>query len=278
MSFEASGIVTLLTDFGTRDDYVASMKGVLLTVHPGARIVDLTHDVTPQDIMEAAFTLGNCYHHFPPGTVHCVVVDPGVGARRREIVVLAQNHAFVGPDNGVFSRIYAMESSVEVRTIDNPDFKRGEISDTFHGRDIFAPTAGHLARGADPDEVGAVADSYAELYPPEPDVWAHLIKGEVIHIDGFGNIITNIHRDLFEKVVGERSFVVEVNGRRVSMLTRTYENGDVGKFLALFGSTDMLEVSVRGGSAEKRVGAGKGDTVTVTIVEEGKRPIRVPLP
>jgi S-adenosylmethionine hydrolase len=278
VSFKPCGIVTLLTDFGTRDDYVASMKGVILTVNPDARIVDLTHDVTPQDVMEAALTLGNCYRHFPVGTVHCVVVDPGVGTSRREIVVVTDDYAFVGPDNGVFSRVYAMENRIDVREIANPAFKKREISDTFHGRDIFAPAASHLARGEDPEEIGPLVDSFAELHPPEPDVWACSIKGEVIHIDGFGNIVTNIHRDLFERVVGSRSFVVEVNGRRVNTLTRTYEEGEVGKFLALFGSTEMLEISVRGGSAERRVGAGKGDTVTVTIVEEGKRPIRVPLP
>jgi S-adenosylmethionine hydrolase len=277
VTFEPSGIVTLLTDFGTKDDYVASMKGVILTQFPEARLVDLTHDVEPQDVMEAALILGNCYIHFPPGTVHCTVVDPGVGGDRKPIVVITEKHAFVGPDNGVFSRIYALEEFVEVREITSREFQRNEISPTFHGRDIFAPTAARIARGESPADAGPILDSYIELRPPEPDVWKDVIKGEVIHLDGFGNIITNIRRSLFERLVADRRFEIEINGRKIDRLTKTYDQAEVGKFLALFGSTEMLEISVRGGSAEKRVGAGKGDTVTVTILGEGRRPENVPM-
>jgi hypothetical protein len=272
VSFQPSGIVTLLTDFGTRDEYVGTMKCRILTVFPLAVLVDITHEVAAQDIMEGALILGNSYRHFPPGTVHCVVVDPGVGSRRKPIVVTAGGYAFVGPDNGVFSRVYATEEDVVVREIRNPKLQRNEISDTFHGRDIFAPVAGHLASGTSPEDVGPVLSAYVEIHPPEPDTWNDTIKGEVIHIDGFGNLITNISRELFQRCVGDRPFVIECNGRRVTQLSRTYEDGEWGRFLALFGSTGMLEISVRGGSAEKRIGAGKGDKVVVMVCEGGRQP------
>jgi len=274
VSFRPCGIVTLLTDFGTRDEYVGTMKGVILSIFPDVRIVDLTHDVPSQQIMEASMTLGNCYRHFPAGTVHCVVVDPGVGSDRRPILVTAGGHAFVGPDNGVFSRVYALEEEPVVREISSAEYTREEISDTFHGRDVFAPAAAHVARGDPPEEIGPVLDAYVEIHPPEPDVWTDVIKGEVIHVDGFGNIITNLQRDLFQRQVRDRPFVVEINGRELTKISRSYQDAGVGEFLALFGSTGLLEISVRGGTAEKRIGAGKGDTVVVTV---GRRRDQTPL-
>ncbi|MBU1699943.1 MAG: SAM-dependent chlorinase/fluorinase [Candidatus Eisenbacteria bacterium] len=269
MSFKSCGVVTLLTDFGTRDEYVGSMKGVILSISSETRIIDITHEVPPQDIMSAAFILGNCYHHFPPGTVHCVVADPGVGSERKPLLVVTEKYAFVGPDNGVFSRIYSLEEKVEVREITNQQFQRDEISDTFHGRDIFSPAAAHLSRGAAVVDVGPVIDCYVEVRPAQPETWHNMIKGEAIHIDSYGNIITNISQKLFKSVIAGRSFLIEINGRKINRLTRTYQDGEMGKFLALFGSTGMLEISVRGGSAQRRIGAGKGDFVLVNIVGEG---------
>ncbi|MBD3334455.1 MAG: hypothetical protein GF355_02975 [Candidatus Eisenbacteria bacterium] len=278
MSFDPCGIITLLTDFRTCDEYVGSMKGVILNIFPAARIVDISHEVPAQDIMGASFILENSYRYFPPGSIHCVVVDPGVGTERKPISVRTADYLFVGPDNGVFSRIFSLERDCEVREISNPDFKLEEISDTFHGRDIFATSSAHLAREGRFEDIGPVVASYVEVHPAQPTAWANTIKGEVIHIDSYGNIITNISRRLFDENVRDRPFVIELNGRQVKRISRNYQAEEEGRFLALFGSSGMLEVSVRGGSAQRRIGAGKGDNVLVTILDGGRKPEREPLP
>ena len=171
MNHPPSRIVTLITDFGIRDSYVGTMKGVIHKLHAQAIIVDLTHEIKPQDLMEAALVLESCYRFFPDGTTHVVVVDPGVGTRRRPIIVDTQDHLFVGPDNGVFSRIYQACERWEVREIDDERFTLPQISDTFHGRDIFAPAAAHLSRGIASSEFGPTVADPVRRDPPQPVVW-----------------------------------------------------------------------------------------------------------
>jgi S-adenosylmethionine hydrolase len=262
MNHAASGIITLTTDFGTRDSYVGTMRGVILRIHPAATIVDLTHQIQPQDLMESSLVLENCYRFFPVGTVHVVVVDPGVGTRRKAIVVDTDDYLFVGPDNGVFSRIFAAQDC-EVREIRNEAFLLPQISDTFHGRDIFSPVAAYLSRGVLAAEMGPVVTDPTHRDPPQPLVWQEQITGEVIHIDSFGNIITNISREIFEMVMKGRRFRIIVNGKAVEQVSRSYQEVEKGRALAIFGSMDMLEIAVHGGRADRRIGAGKGDPVQV---------------
>ncbi len=262
------GIITLITDFGLRDNYVGTMKGVIHSIHREATIVDLTHQIEPQDLMEAAFVLESSYRFFPLGTVHVVVVDPGVGTRRRPIVVDTPDHTFVGPDNGIFSRIYASGLPFEVREITNRGFLLPQISDTFHGRDIFAPAAAHLTKGARGSEMGPLVEAPVQKDPPQPGVWQDQITGELIHIDSFGNLITNIGRDVFEMVVRGRRFRIMVNGKIIDRISTNYQDVEPGRALALFGSMDLLEIAVHGGRADRRMGAGRGDPIQITT-EEG---------
>jgi S-adenosyl-L-methionine hydrolase (adenosine-forming) len=259
-----SGIITLVTDFGIRDSYVGTMKGVIHRIHRDAVVVDLTHEIHPQDLMEAALVLENCYRFFPEGTVHVAIVDPGVGTWRRPIVIDTKEHLFVGPDNGVFSRILASRDLVGVREIRNERYLLPHISDTFHGRDIFSPVAAHLASGLSPAEVGPLVTDPVRRDPPQPVVWQDQITGEVIHIDSFGNILTNISRELFETAVRGKRFKIVINGKEINAISRTYEDVERGKALALFGSMEMLEIAIHSGRADRRIGAGKGDPVLIT--------------
>jgi S-adenosyl-L-methionine hydrolase (adenosine-forming) len=263
-----SGIITMTTDFSLHDSYVGTMKGVILRIFPEARLVDISHQISPQDILEASLVLESGYRYFPAGTVHLAVVDPGVGGCRRPILIVGNEHFFVGPDNGTFTRVLEQDPEARIREIKEQKFLLPRVSDTFHGRDVFAPVAAYLARGIDPAEFGPLLSEAQHLQVPEPLAWGGQIRGEVIHIDSFGNIVSNITRDQFEKSVGQRPFRIWINGKTITRIDRTYEDGEQGRPLALFGSTDLLEVAVSGGRAERRIGAGKGDTVLVQVEED----------
>jgi S-adenosyl-L-methionine hydrolase (adenosine-forming) len=256
------GVITLITDFGLRDSYVGTMKGVIHSVHRQATIVDLTHEIEPQDLMEGAFVLENSYRFFPIGTVHVVVVDPGVGTRRKPIVVDTPEHIFVGPDNGIFSRIYA-SSTYEVREITNRNFLLPQISDTFHGRDVFAPAAAHLSRGVPAMELGPILETPLRSDPPQPGVWQDQITGEVIHIDSFGNLITNVTREVFEMVAKGKRLRIVINGKTIDRICRNYQEVEPSRPLALFGSMDLLEIAVHNGRADRRMGVGRGDPIQI---------------
>lgn len=263
----ACGVITLTTDFSLHDSYVGTMKGVILRIFPEARLVDISHHITPQDVLEASLVLGSGFRFFPPGTVHLAVVDPGVGGGRRPIMICGSEQYFVGPDNGTFSRILERDPEARVHEIRESKFLLPSISDTFHGRDIFAPVAAYLARGVDPAEIGPITTEFRRLAVPVPTIWGDQIRGEVIHIDSFGNIVSNITRQQFRAAVGSQSFRILINGKVIDRLHRTYEEQERGRTLALFGSSDLLEIAVAEGRAERRIGAGKGDTVLVQIDE-----------
>ena len=259
------GVVTLTTDFGNSDGYVGTMKGVLLRVFPEVRIIDITHQIAPQDTLEASLVLQNAYPYFPVGTIHVVVVDPGVGTDRRQVLLRAGDYYFVGPDNGTFTRILESERNVDIFEITNPRLMLANVSQTFHGRDIFAPAAAYLARGVAPEEFGARIEDPVTASIPVPRIYSDQIGGEVIYVDSFGNIVTNITKSQFESAAAGREVEISINGKSIESLQTSYLDGEQGRTLALFGSSGLLEIAVAGGRADRRIGAGKGDTVLVRI-------------
>jgi len=241
-------VITLLTDFGVADYFVGAVKGAILSVNSSATIVDITHEIPPQDIEAGAFTLFAAYKTFPAGTIHVAVVDPGVGSERRPIIVSANEQFFVGPDNGLFTYICDREPSHRIVHVTSERFFRPSVSSTFHGRDVFAPVAAALSNGVALEDFGAEIDDAVRL----PSLDAPL---RIIHIDRFGNCVTNITR-------AEKSVVI--NGRTISESRQFYGEGDHESLFAIMGSAGFLEISVNGGSAAKVLGAKRGDAVSFT--------------
>lgn len=266
------GVISLTTDFGIEDSYVGTMKGVALRIFPDVRVVDITHHVTPQDILEASLVLETAYPFFPVGSIHVAVVDPGVGTGRRPIIVSTEEHYFVGPDNGTFTRIFEHANVAAIHVIENASLMLADISNTFHGRDVFAPAAAYLARGIAPAEFGREITDPVSASLPVPKTYPNRIAGQVLYIDSFGNIITNIGRETFASLVEGRSVRIRINGKVIDRVTGSYEAGGQGRVLALFGSSELLEIAVSGGRADRRIGAGKGDTVLVDILDGEERP------
>lgn len=252
-----SGIVTLLTDFGTRDPFVGVMKGVVLSHCPSAAIVDLTHEIEPQRVADAAFWLAQAYRYFPPGSVHVAVVDPGVGSARKAVVLRADEQLFVGPDNGILQGVRGRAEVSEAREISLDHFGLPPPSRTFHGRDVFAPVAGLLASGriAFP-QVGPSTALLATAPIPEPVLSPGAACGEVVVIDRFGNLITNLTGPFPE---GAR---ISVIGRSVPLVA-TYADAASGSLLAVFGSFGQLEIAERDGSAALSLAAKRGTPVRV---------------
>ncbi len=251
-------IITLTTDFGDADYYVGAMRGVLLSLCPDAVLVDLTHRVEPFSPLEGSITLRNACPCFPEGTVHLAVVDPGVGGIRKAIFVRSGGHTFVGPDNGIFTPFFTGgHQAYRIRE----DAALADRSDTFHGRDVFAPVAARLARGDDPETLGERTQQAMHLHVPRPRRDGSMVVGQVLYADHFGNLITNIHRrDL--SVLGD-DLEVMVGTYRIRRLARTYQDGALGDSLALVGSSGYLEVAVAQGNAAAQLGMGKGEWVRV---------------
>lgn len=269
MTAKSNPLITLTSDFGQRDPYVAAMKGILYGINPDARIVDLSHETGPHDIFEASVFLANTLPFFPPGTIHLAVVDPGVGSERRPIALRAGNQILVCPDNGLPTMLLRDYPLQEAYIISNPHVMRDTISATFHGRDIFAPAAAHLSLGMALDELGEEIDVITTLNAPQPEVAEARIMGEVIHIDRFGNLITNIH----QKLLGGRTpLAVQVSNRRLSGgIHRTYSEVAHGTPLALFGSSGYLEIAVNGGSAQVALHLDRGDPVSIEFPARAQR-------
>ena len=255
-------IITLLTDFGTADGYVAEMKGVLLSLAPDAHLVDISHEVPPQDVMRARLTVSRYWRRFPPCTVHLVVVDPGVGTARAALAVASEGRFLVGPDNGVLSAAIGADHA-RVVDLDVP----GGASPTFHGRDVFAPAAARLAHGEPLDILGRTHRRSVMLHTPVP-VRAESggITGEIIAIDRFGNAITNIDRRLLEKFADGRSIAIAVAGHDIPRIVATYAEAPARELCALFGSTDHLEIAINAGDAATALGLSRGAAATVRLV------------
>jgi S-adenosylmethionine hydrolase len=241
-------VITLLTDFGTADYYVGAVKGAILSVNPNAIIVDITHEIPAQDIEVGAFMLLAAYKTFPAGTIHVAVVDPGVGSARRPIVVKTADQFFVGPDNGIFTYICDREHSHRTFHVTAEKYFRPDPSSTFHGRDIFAPVAAALSTGVAPEEFGPEINDEVRLPSLETPL-------RIIHIDRFGNCVTNI--EAFE---GKS---LTINGRTISSFRNFYGEASPGELFAIWGSAGFLEISINGGSAAQILGAQRGDTIRI---------------
>ncbi len=256
-------IITLLTDFGTKDWYVGAMKGVILGINPEAKIVDISHQIPPQDTQTASFLLSNSYHYFPRGSIHLVVVDPSVGGERRPILVETKSHLFVGPDNGIFTEIYRKRDFQRVIHLKNEKYFLSHQSSTFHGRDIFAPVAAHLSLGLKPEEFGLEIGDPIAIEASEPKIREGKLAGRVIYIDFFGNIITNISQHLFSQWVGDGNFEILIGKEKISELSSFYAEGEEGRTLALFSSQGLLEIALRNAKAQKILGVEKGDQIFI---------------
>ncbi len=254
-------IITLTTDFGTRDGFSGALKGVILGINPDATIVDISHEITPHDVAEGAIVFAVAAKYFPPDAIHVVVVDPGVGGARRALALQAGETFFVAPDNGVLS--LAMTHPLRAVQLTKPEFWLPRVSSTFHGRDIFAPVAAHLSLGVSLDTLGEPVASIARLPfdAPAPDADGN-ISGRVIHVDRFGNLLTNIPSEMVERRDASR-LTVEIAGQVIRGLKRTYGDGARGQVIALPSSSWLLEIAVREGSAAEKLNVSVGAILTV---------------
>lgn len=269
-------VVTLTTDFGLRDPYVAEMKAVILAIARAVHLVDVTHEIQPHDITEGALALEAAAPFFPPGTIHVAVVDPGVGTTRRGIAVAAREQVFIGPDNGLFTPFLGDPGwrAFELRA---EEFRLPVVSRTFHGRDIFAPAAAHVARGVDVARLGPPVGDPVRLAWPEVREVAGAAAGAVVHVDRFGNLVTSIHADAVRAL--EPGVTIRVNGKSVA-LVGTYGDLPADRAGALIGSRSRLEIAVREGSAAALLKAHRGTPVLVSRTSSSavtrKRPRREP--
>ncbi len=263
----AISLVTLLTDFGDKDYFVASMKGVILGINPQARIVDLTHQVPPHHIESAAYLLRASYNYFPDGTVHVAVVDPGVGSSRRALLVSTSRYHFLAPDNGLLSYIFRDEVGVEVRQIDNKQYRLDSEGATFDGRDLFAPAAAWLTRGQQPGSYGRLVLNYARLPIPEPSVDAKVLTGQIVYVDRFGNLISNITpyhlRDL-QGVTRKPDVAIRIAGVTIDALVKNYAAGPAGAAAALINSNGQVEIFVKEGSAADLLTCSHGERIELS--------------
>ena len=255
-------LITLLTDFGTQDYFVGAMKGVILSANPAAQIVDITHDIPPQDIQAGAFNLLATYRDFPPGTIHVAVVDPGVGSDRRGILIQCAGQLFVGPDNGLFSWICEREESFVARQLAIESFFREPASATFHGRDVFAPVAAALANGVRPEEFGPVIGNMVELGPLKPRSADGKTIGAIIHIDRFGNCVTNLNVDDLRRGDGRKSKLI-VNDFEITDFRKFFseDTGSHGQPFMFAGSAGFIEIALRNSSAAAQLKAKRGHPV-----------------
>lgn len=250
--------VTILTDFGTRDGYVAAMKGVIAGIAPDALIDDVAHDVAPGDVYGAAWALSRYWRHYPAGSIHLVVVDPGVGTGRRALAAWLDGRFLVAPDNGVATLALQRANQWTAVSVHHEKYVEGERSATFHGRDVFAPVAAHLARGVRVEELGPPLEDPVRLDLPRPVRHGAAARGEVVAIDRFGNAVTNVPGEWLGP--GAR---IEV-GRLAVEVRRTYGEVAPGEPVAVVNSDGLLEIAVRGGAAAERLGIGRGEAVRVT--------------
>ena len=259
-------LITLITDFGTDDHFVGTMKGVILNINPAVEIVDITHNVGAYDIFDAAYSLSQSYRFFPPGTVHVVVVDPGVGTARRPLLVGTQGHSFVAPDNGVLSLIYEREENPEVRHVTADHYFLNPVSNTFQGRDVFAPVAAWVSKGVEHEKLGDTITDYTRFASPKPKrVDETLTKGVVLRIDKFGNIITTITPEDVPQLFTENPppFKIIINEQEITRLNLSYSMGKPSELFAIVGSAGYIEICTNRGSAAKLLNVTRGAEVGV---------------
>jgi S-adenosyl-L-methionine hydrolase (adenosine-forming) len=257
-------IITLTTDYGTNDQLVGTLKGVILKINPDVTIVDITHHVTPFDLLDGALSIGSAYSYFPSRTIHVVVVDPGVGTSRRPLLVTSENQYFVAPDNGVLSLVYERDPNVVVRHANVEHYYLQPISKTFHGRDVFAPIAAWLAKSGQTASMGEIITDYKKFARPRPKAADGALKGIVMRVDAFGNLITNFREeDLSEEARQAGKVGFQVGTHAISKLLDTFASGASGEAFAYVGSAGYVEIGVNKGSASKTLQLGRGAAVTL---------------
>jgi hypothetical protein len=259
----ARPVIALLSDFGTLDHYAGTMKAVVLGICPDATLVDITHDIPPHDVLTASLELAASYRYFPPGTIFLVVVDPGVGSARRGLAAETTDFKFVAPDNGVLTAVLRETSPRRVVELTERRYARPTVSRTFEGRDRFAPAAAWLAKGIELTALGRPAGACITIDIPSPDLSADMVSGQVLRVDRFGNLVTNIDRKTFEKLAQSGAIQVTVGDQAVGRFVATYAEAAAGELCALFGSTDHVEIAVNSGSAAEQLDLGRGARVTI---------------
>ena len=272
-ALQIAGIITLTTDFGTRDANVAVMKGVILGINPLVRLVDISHGIGPQSVAQGSYLLQRAHPHFPPGTIHVAVVDPGVGSERRAILLETSRAYYLAPDNGLLTSVLRQaerdRDAVRAISLTNPKYWLPSISNVFHGRDIFAPVAAHLSLGVPTESFGEEVEGLVTLSQPEIQTGPNRVLGQVAYVDRFGNLLTNIQG--FDILPLGDELEVVVAGRVISGLSRTFADAQEGTVIAYIDSSTHLAVAEVGGDAAEKLGAGEGDAVEVrTVVPEDR--------
>jgi S-adenosyl-L-methionine hydrolase (adenosine-forming) len=271
-------MITLTTDFGLTEHYVGAMKGVIYSINPTAQVVDITNAVQSFDVLDGALAISQAYHCFPKDTVHVVVVDPGVGGARRPIIATIGQYVFVAPDNGVLSLVYEREERVIVRHITSEHYFHHPVSNTFHGRDVFAPVAAYLSKGVDTAKFGDEITDYVRFAAPKPKpVSDKLMKGVILKVDKFGNLITNITPKEVPQLFQPEPppFKILVGKHEVTRMRTSYSEGAAGEVFGILGSMGFLEIATHRGAAARVVGADKGSDVGV-LFEEAQAPAPAP--
>jgi len=266
-------IVTFTTDFGLSDHFVATMKGVILSINPEVRLVDISHQVNAYDLFDGAMTLALAYPYFPADTIHVAVVDPGVGSARRPVLVSTRRYKFVAPDNGVLSLVYEREKEFEVRCVTAEHYFLKPVSQTFHGRDIFAPVAAWLSKGVEADKFGEVITDQVKFTPPKvKPLDGGRMQAVVIKVDKFGNLITNIGLADAPALFGSDppAFEITVNQQEITQLHASYSAGKPSELFAIAGSSGYLEICQNRASAAKTLQAGRGTEVILAFIENYK--------
>jgi S-adenosylmethionine hydrolase len=259
-----SQIITLTTDFGLQDHYVSAMKAVMLGIAPDVRFVDVSHEIPAQDIMAGAWVVKNTAFLYPPGTVHLVVVDPGVGTSRHPIALKIKDQYFVGPDNGIFSLLFK-EYEYEAYKLNNSTYWAQGLSNTFHGRDVFAPVSAHLSTGVSLDEVGEPIDDLVTYHWAVPIADKDGLQGWVVHIDRFGNLITNISDELIEDHLKRKSVKIYVGNTMLDKVVSTFGDVEEGEPAAFIGSSGMLEIGINKGNAARMLSVDKGAQISIVL-------------
>lgn len=266
---ERKPIITLITDFGLLDHFVGTMKGVIANINPEALVIDITHDVSPHDVFQAAFLIKSAYPYFPPHTIHVVVVDPGVGTNRRIIAMSTEKGYFIAPDNGVLSYLYASEEVGEVREVTADHYFLKPRTGTFDGRDVFAPVAAWMSKNVSMTSLGEVITDYKKYDLPQPTpVGQGGMRCKILYVDRFGNLVSNLTRDQFKQMLdasAQRRFAFQVGEQTIGKISTSYAEGEKGQLLAIFGSSGFLEFSINRGSAMKLTGVGVGKDILFKV-------------
>lgn len=253
-------IIALLTDFGGKDPFAGIMKGVIYSINPDAVITDLTHCINPHNVFEGAFCLYESYKYFPPKTIFLCVVDPGVGGQRKGVIIQTPDYCFIGPDNGLMSLAVKDNKNINAYEISNKKYMLNEISNTFHGRDVFAPAVAYLSKGINPDQFGSRIKDINRIEIPAVKEYEDYIEGMIIYTDKFGNLITNIEAGISRKIKS-----IEIKNTLINKISSSYEDGEPGRAVAIIGSAGFLEIAVNSGSAEKSLSVNAGEPVIIKL-------------